>query len=308
MANLPELIREACNANKTVGDVFTNLGIGDVRYVCITNSNAHTWLKDHVDPNMIYHATNALGGTAIQTAIDDSKGGTNTYILVFAGNYALTTAITMAGKSSMHLIGVNGYGMDVGCLGAAALTQGGNYENVIMEAYGELAGFQIINKAGYAAVTMADGKWRANIHNNYFHMTQGTACSIIKCLGSGMSHGNISRNLFQTWVGGSITSAISTATATAVTISKNYICNYSGTMDVGITVSGAQCFLLDNIISDCGGAGVITLGMEVGTAYSTVIGNRIQLPIGTALNGGTANRSFVDNRDAESGGNVCIET
>ena len=282
--------------------------IGEARYVVRANSNAHNLLSPRVSSTLLYVCDGTADDVEINAAISESKGGTNSYVYVFPGAYSLTGAITMSGRSSMHLVGVNGLGMDVGCVGAAALTQTGAYQNVIMEAYGELTGFQIINKAGYAAVTMADGKWRSNIHNNYFHMTQGTACNIIDCAGSGMSYGNISHNRFETWVGGSITSAITCAGATAVTISNNWINNYSGTMDTAInTGAGAQCLIVDNIVGDGSGAGTITVGIAFG-AGTTVVGNRCQLPTGTAFTGGTANRSFVDNRDAYAGGETCIES
>jgi hypothetical protein len=175
-----------------------------------------------------------------------------------------------------------------------------------MEAYGELTGFQIINKAGYPAVTTT--AWRPNIHNNYFHMTQGTACNIIEATGQGMSHGYITRNRFSTWVSGAITSAISVANGTGCTIADNWINNYSGTMDIGINTGiGAQQIIADNVVSDGGASGTITVGIAV-AAGSTVVGNRIQLPTGTGLSGGTADRSFVLNFDAENGGATAIES
>lgn len=302
------------NRNIAVGAAIdplkiAGMDIGEVRYVVRTSSNAHKVLDPRVQGSLLYLCDGTADDVQINQAITDSKGGTNSYVYVFPGAYSLTGAITMAGKSSMHLVGVNGYGMEVGCLGAAALTQTGNYQNVIMEAYGQLTGFQIINKAGYSAVTMADGKWRANIHNNYFHMTQGSACNIIECLGSGMTAGNISHNRFMTWVGGSITSAISCYGATAATITDNWINNYSGTMDVGISCgAGAQMLLKDNIIGDCAGAGTITVGIALGTTGNIPIGNRFQMATGSAFSGGTANRSFVDNRDAQAGGETCIES
>lgn len=254
--------------------------------------------------------TDTGSGAAIQSAIDAAKGGRNDYIYVLPGSYQLTAALTMVGKSSLHLVGVNSGGVEVGTVGASLLQQTGNYACLIMEAYGEVTGFQFINKAGYSAITMADGKWRANVHNNYFHMVQGTACSIIAGAGTGFTHGFICNNRFQTWVGGAITSAILLGTGNSVTIAKNSIVNYSGTMDVAISLGGGvQNLAIENIISDCGGAGTITNGIDAGTPTgNVVIGNRIALPTGTGVSGGTADRTFVDNRDAENGGAVVIET
>jgi hypothetical protein len=288
---------------------IANMDVGEVRYVVRENSNAHKILYPRVKRGLLYVCDGAADQVQINQAISDSKGGTNSFVYCYPGAYSLTGAITLASRSSIHLVGVNGYDMRVGCLGAAALTQTGAYENIIMEAYGQVTGFQIINKAGYSAITMADGKWRANIHNNYFHMTQGTACSIISCAGSGMSHGNISHNRFETWVGGSITSAILCAGSTAATITDNWINNYLGTMDTAIDCgSGAQMMLIDNIIGDNAGAGTITTGIALGSNGNIPVGNRFQMATGTAFTGGSANRSFVDNRDAYAGGATPIET
>ena len=289
--------------------------MGKTFHVCKSGTNAYAYLSalypvDSDGVTRVYAADGTADEVEIQAAIDAAKGGTNAYVFVYPGAYTLAAAITMAGKSSLHLVGVNGGGTDVGCVGAPALTQGGAYAAVIMEAYGELTGFQIINKAGYSAVTMADGKWRANVHNNYFHMTQGTACDIISGAGTGFSHGFICNNRFQTWVSGAITSAITLGAGNSVTISGNSIVNYSGTMDVAISLgSGVQNLAIDNLISDCGGAGTITNGINAGDPTgNVVIGNRIALPTGTGVSGGTANRTFVDNRDAQAGGATPIET
>jgi hypothetical protein len=194
-------------------------------------------------------------------------------------------------------------------MGAAALTQTGNFANLIMSPYSEVTGFQFINKAGYSAITIADGIWRCNIHHNYFHMVQGAAANIIYAAGSGNTAGTISNNRFMTWVGGAITSAINTYGATAEIIEKNYISNMSGTMDCAINCgAAAQMIVKDNVISDCGGAGTITLGVEMGSASNCAIGNRFALPSGSAFNSGTANRTFVDNRDAQAGGATPVET
>jgi hypothetical protein len=249
-------------------------------------------------------------GTGIQAAINACRGGRGDYIIVGTGSYQLTTALTLSGKSSVHLLAVNGLTSGIGTVGAALLQQTGDYQCLILEAYDEVAGFQFINKAGYAAITMADGKWRPSVHNNYFHMVQGTACTIIQGVGTGFTHGFICNNRFQTWVSGAITAAIALATGNSVTIQGNSIVNYSGTMDKAIDLGGGvQNLAVENLISDCGGAGTITLGIDAGTPTgNVVVGNKIALPTGTGLAGGTADRTFVQNYDAENGGATPIET
>jgi len=247
-------------------------------------------------------------GLGIQAAITASYGGRSDYILVMPGSYQLTTALTMVGKSSLHLIGVNGGGVGVGCVGAALLQQTGAYQNLILEAYDEVAGFQFINKSGYSAITMADAKWRANVHHNYFHVVQGAAASIIACAGSGMSHGFICNNRFSTWFSGALTSHILIAGGSSIVISNNLISNSLGTVDTGINVgSSGQTIVMDNVIMDCGGLGTFTAGIQANPT-SCLIGNRFALQSGTAIAGGLPDRSFVDNRDALAGGAVVIET
>jgi hypothetical protein len=288
------------------------IGIGNVYYV-IPSTKAYlaSFLQDYqttYSDSSVAVYTDTGSGDGIAAAITACKGGRNDYIIVGTGNYNLTAALTLAGKSSVHLIGLNGGGYDIGTMGAAALTQTGSFENVIMSPYSELTGFQIINKAAYSAVTIADGIWRANIHNNYFHMTQGSACSIIKASGSGMSYGTIAKNRFQTWVGGTITYAIEINGASSIIIDKNIINNWSGTMSTAIYCNQcAQGVVMDNIISDCSGAGTITVGIDLGNG-NTAIGNRCALPTGSAFSAGTANRTFVDNRDAQAGGQTVVET
>jgi hypothetical protein len=289
-----------------------NLFGGNIYYVVQTSKAFYPYFlqkyqKQYNDGSQAVYG-DAGNGLGIQAAIDACKGGRGDYIIVGTGAYNLTVALTLSGKSSVHLLGVNGLTSEIGTAGAALLQQTGAYQNLILEAYAEVAGFQFINKAGYAAITMADGKWRPSVHNNYFHMVQGTACSIIVGAGTGFTHGFIVKNRFQTWVGGAITSAIVLAAGNSVTVEKNSIVNYSGTMAINLG-AGVQNLAVDNIISDCGGAGTITVGIDAGTPTGNVlIGNRIALPTGSGIVGGTANRTFVDNRDAQAGGATPIET
>ena len=275
--------------------------IGEVRYVCKQGTNSHAMLRSRVHPDMLYVCDGTADQVQINEAIVASKGGTNSYIYVFPGAYSLTEPITMRSRSSMHLLAANGKGFDTGAPGAALLQQTGNYEVVIMEAYGELAGFQIINLDGYSAVTIAANIWRPQIHNNCFHMVAGSAINIIDATGTAAaSYGSISHNRFATWVGGNLTSAINVGTGTGVDIIGNTITQYNGTMDTGIAQAGAQCVVKDNTVSNCGGGGVVTVAVQL-YAYSTAVGNRLSVDAGKALAGGTAANSFVDNMDGATG-------
>jgi hypothetical protein len=293
-----------------------NGGIGKTFHVCKSSSNAYAYLSrlypafDDEGVQRLYVCDGTADDVEIQAAITASSGGTNTYIYFYPGAYTLAAAVTLSGKSSTHLVAVNGGSMEYGAAGAVLLQQGGSAAILALESYAEVTGFQFINKAGYPAITMADAKWRPSVHHNYFHVTQGTACNIIEGAGSGFSHGYIGRNRFQTWVGGNMTSYISITGAVGAVVEKNIIINYSGTVDYGILCgSGVQNVILDNVISDCGGAGTITVGIEVGNPTgNTAFGNRIATLSGRGLDGGTASRSFVSNYDSTSGGSSPIES
>jgi len=247
-------------------------------------------------------------GLGIQAAINACKGGRNDYILVGTGSYTLTVALTLAGKSSVHLIAVNGGGLAVGTMGAAALTQTGNYQNVIMSPYSEVTGFQMINKVGYSAVTVADGIWRPNIHHNYFHMVGGSDINIISAAGSGLSHSRVCNNRFSTWVGGVLNSAIYNAGGNACDISNNIITVNGATvvMDVGIYNGGDQTTTDNNVLQEANSA-VITLGIVIAPTASAA-GNRFMIAAGRCLFGGSANLSYSDNRNGVAGGETCIVT
>ena len=286
----------AIDATKIVGS-----DVGEVRYVCKNATNSHTMLRGRVSNDMLFVCDGTADEVQLNQAITASKGGTNSYIYVFAGAYTLADTVDFTGRSSMHFVAVNGKGYEVGTPGASLLTQGGSAVAVDMEAYGELTGFQIINKAGYAAVTVGANIWRPQIHNNCFHMVAGNAINIIDATGAAAcSYGSISYNRFATWVGGNLTSAINVGTGTGVDIIGNIITQYNGTMDYGIVQAGAQCIVKDNVVSDCGGGGVVTVAVSIYT-YSSAIGNRLSVPAGQGLAGGTAAKSFVDNMDGATG-------
>jgi len=290
--------------------------VGKTFHIAKTGSNAWNYISalyptfDNEGVQRVYACDGTADEVQIQAAIDACKGGTNAYIFVYPGAYTLAAVVTLSGKSSVHLVAVNGGNVEVGTSGAASLQQGGSAAVLALESYAEVTGFQFINKAGYPAITMATGKWRPNVHHNYFHVTQGTACNIIEGAGTGFSHGSISNNRFQTWVGGAMTSYINISGSNSVLVEKNLIINHSGTVDYGILMgSGVQNVALDNVITDCGSAGTITVGIDLGGATgNTAVGNRIATLSGRGVAGGTANRSFVDNRDSTSGGATPIET
>lgn len=250
---------------------------------------------------VVYSDGTRMLQTSVANAITACKGGRNDYIIAGTGAYTLTTLATLSGKSSIHLIGQNGFGRGVGSAGAALLQQTGAFAVVAMEAYCELAGFQIINLTGYSAVTVAANIWRPSIHHNTFHTVAGSAINIVDATGAlACSYGNISQNRFATWVGGNMTSCINVGTATGVDIIENYISHYNGTCDYGITQAGAQCLVKDNVVMNSGSGGVVTVAVNI-HEYSSAVDNRLAVDAGKGLAGGTAANSFVGNKDGATG-------
>jgi len=286
---------------------FGSLGIGNVYFISRTPSSAQNALFTSrysgttFDDGTKMLWPDAADGVQLQAAITASQGGFNNYFIVAPGPYTLTAALTLSGKSNSHLIACNQADYGSGAPGSSLLQQSGSYVALTMEAYCEVSGFQFINKAGYAAVSVPANIWRPAIHHNCFHMVAGTACNIVDATGAAAcSYGSISNNRFATWVGGNLTSAINVGTGTGTVIDGNVISQYNGTMDYGIVQAGAQCIVSNNIVSNCGGGGVVTVAVQIHT-YSSAVGNRLSVDAGKALAGGTAANSFVDNMDGATG-------
>lgn len=286
---------------------FASASVGNQYFIARTTSTTqHTRFSNRYSSTIYGDGTkmfwsDAANGVQLQAAITASLGGYNNYFFTAPGAFTLTTALTLAGKSNSHLIAMNQGDYGASGPGSSLLQQSGSYVALIMEAYCEVKGFQFINKAGYAAIQVSANIWRPTIHHNCFHMVQGTACNIIDASGAAAcSYGHIGFNRFATWVGGNITSAINVGTGTGVDIVGNVITMYNGTMDYGITQAGAQCIVKDNVISNCGGGGVVTVAVNI-HQYSSAIGNRLAVTAGNGLAGGTAAQSFVDNIDGATG-------
>lgn len=302
--------------------VLGNVGFGNIYYVWQTSKTAimadmldkYSGSKYPDGAAILYRDDGS--GDGILAAIAACKGGRSDYVIVGTGNYNLTDDLDLTGKSSVHLIGVNGGGCDVGTLGAAALTQTGNYPCVTMSPYSEVTGFQMINKNGYPAVAVPNNIWRNNIHHNYFHMVGGSAISLIDSSASEANvSGIIAYNKFTTWVGGVLHAAINVGYGTGISVIGNHIIASSTAMvlSYGIINESIGGITADNIVSEAGGNGVVTNGGTITVAIQistsgTAIGNRCAVGTGQGLAGGTVSHTFVDNRDGQAGGATPIET
>jgi hypothetical protein len=250
--------------------------------------------------------------TTIASAISACKGGRNDYVICGTGAYTLTAAVTVAGKSSVHLIGQNGLGQGNGCVEATVLIQSGNYQAVIMETACELTGFGIINKTGYQAVTAAITSYGCNIHHNSFRIVGGAAIDLVSLLLN--SNGSICDNRFYTYTGGVLNSVIYQGEGTGVNVCRNHItASAQAVYTYGIYCDAISGMVADNYISECGGTASGAYGGQITNAikvpyHCCAINNRCAVATGQGLNGGTTNITFVDNRDGQAGGAAAITT
>lgn len=237
-------------------------------------------------------------GLGIQAAINACKGGRNDYILVGTGAYNLTVALTLAGKSSVHLIAVNG-----GSGMSTVLNQTGDFPAVQIEMYDEAAGFDIQNHAGYPAIYGPTTAGGVIIRDNTFAVSNAAGPIHIVDLTTGLAgnRATVKDNRFYTW-GGALTlaSCIGIGTSTGCDVLRNRISLHSGTITAGISNLSAQGITADNIVSSCGGGSTFTKAIVI-VSTGCAIGNRCAVGTTLTLSGGTPDVSYVDNMDGSTG-------
>lgn len=297
------------------GGLISGIGmaVGNAYYVIPTNKAYYTDFMTNQrvysdGSSMIY--PDPLDCTGILAAIVACKGSRNDYIFVMPGAYTQAVAISLVGKSGVHLIAVNGQGRDVGATDSVSVTylnHTGAYENFILSANSELAGFLISNATGYSAITVPASILATNIHHNHFAMVQGAAINIIDCTASvSNKRGRIHHNRFYTEVAGNLTAAINCAGGYAQDVCDNEISfANTGTIDYGIFNDSTGGITARNIVSE--GNATVTNAIAI-NANGCAIDNRCAVVAGRGLAGGTASRSFVNNRDGAGGGATPIET
>ena len=310
-----------CAKNLTVNGALIGGGpsdVGNVYYVILSSkafySDFYNSRQGNYSDGSAIVYPDAGTGDGILAAIAACKGGRNDYVIVGTGTYTMTAAIDLVGKSSLHLIAANGGGMPVGSPGAVIIHQNGNYSAVKMNAFCELAGFQIENMTGYNAIEVPTNLAWVNIHHNLIKWQTSAGVDAIFGASNGGSYGSVHHNKIVQWsgTGGRAGIYFGNAATVCMTISDNEIIAYGGsTFDYGILYTGAGGMVRDNYISESGGSaaggGTVTVGIEVGV-NTAAISNRVAVAAGQGLAGGTANRTFVDNKDALNGGAVEIVT
>lgn len=299
--------------------VFGNLGIGNVYSVCeAANSVVYADLVLRYGGQIYDNDGSALLHTTIQSALDAAVECRNDYIVVWPkhADIDITAALTMS-KKAVHLICPAGMGYDMGANNALRIEQTTDSLAVIAvsDAAVEIAGFYFKPdpSTSGAIITLAATSYAPNIHHNYFTLKGSVANGAgIMGSGDGGAWGQIIRNKFEgqvsasTW--GSIVYIAAQATGAEVSYNQFSIGN-DATATLCINNGAVIGNTNFNIFGTCGGSGVATNGGQIGHAISihasgNAIGNLGAVGDGEMVTGGTANHSYCENYDGNSGGSL----
>jgi len=293
-----------------------SMGAGHVYYVMqSTNSNYTEFASTHT------HKYNDDGSdllhTTITSALSATVSGRNDYVIVMpdSSDYDEGATLTM-NKNNVHLICPAGLGSSYGASTRAATIDPNTSANAItITGRGcEVAGFWIRGYAEKYCVSVGgNGCW---IHNNHCAITNtsttGSAAGGIDVT-SGGAEARIERNYIFSNAGNNATIAFGiqiSASASRSQVVGNYIAVFNGnTMSNGIKMNdGCAMYVCDgNILCEttAGGgvtAGTLSIGIyggDSGLVTRNLIGIATEA---NAVNGGTADQTYVINYEASSGG------
>ena len=297
-------------------------GLGNVYYVAQTTRYQYT-SDFYQSKKGIYPDGSQRLHNTLQAALTATSSDRNDYVIVFPDylGYSITSTLSWAYKQHVTLICPSAMaGFDVGCDRGGVITMATTDTPVITLTghHAQVAGLTIVNAASDAA-TSASGisaaascAFYSRIHHNHFEMyTDGATNSpILGNATSGLAYSRIWNNKFHNYSGSGDTIAAViniAANATAVDVVGNELHTNANTWTVGIANYSVQGMTKDNVV--CAGVGAtVSAAIGANAAETAIIGNRLQVATGEGLTGGTADNTFVDNKDAENGGAVEIET
>jgi hypothetical protein len=309
---------EAMLSDLKGGMAALGLGVGNVYYVIkTTETHYNTFVEEHeceyADGSSSIHNT-------IQSALDACVANRNDYVIVMPSeaDYDLTVTLTLS-KRSVHLICPAGMGMSNGASGSCRIHQTGAYPVMVVSANGvEIAGFYLKNYYSKGGIILTDTCWSSHIHHNYFAMYLDTATNepmlgpyLANTTGSAGAWATYEHNFFQSQAGGSATIAAIihfNAQATGVRVIHNdiQIGDTNNTATVGIDNLSVKGIVSDNnfyAAQTSTGAGVFTKCVRI-DASGCAYGNRANVVDGAIVNGGTDEKSFVNNQNSVAGGTV----
>ena len=307
------------NVDKIVGPgALLSMGVGNIYYVCET---ANTPVYEHMAlryDGLLYDDGSDVLHTSIASALSATVECRNDYVVVQPkdADIDITAALVMD-KKNVHLVCPAGLGYDMGANNSLRIEQTTDSLAVIAvsDAAVEIAGFYFKPdpSTSGAIITLAATSYAPNIHHNYFTLKISVANGAgIMGSGDGGAWGQIVRNKFECQVSaqtyGSIVYIGASATGAEVSYNQFSIGNDStATLCINNgAVIGNTNF---NVFGTCGGSGVATNGGQIGHAISinpsgNAIGNLGAVGDGEMVTGGTANHSYCENYDGNSGGSL----
>jgi len=256
--------------------------------------------------------------TTIQSALDATVECRNDYVILQPKNidYDIAAALTMS-KKTVHLICPAGLGYDMGSNNSCRIEMITDSLNVIQVSDSgiEIAGIYLKPdlSASASIITLAANSYGLNIHHNYFTLKASVAAGAgILASGTGGAWGQIVRNKFESQHSsatyGTVVQIPSTATGAEVSYNHFSIGNTSCVATLVIQNGAVLGNTNFNVFSTCGGNAVAS-GGEIGhcisiAATGNAIGNMGAVGDGEVVTGGTANHSFCENYDGNSGGSL----
>ena len=292
------------------GGAYAVMGIGNVyRVIKTTEAYYAQFLQDY---QRGYSDGSEAVHTTIQSALDATVEGRNDYVVVQPSDtdYDLTAALTMS-KKCVHLVCTGGFGYGMGATNACRLHQTTDGQAVIAvsDSAVEIAGFYMKNYQNHSAITIANGSYGLNIHNNTIVMncTSTTSDPMVAGTGDGGGWGSIERNWIISQSGDDYTIAsIITigAGATGARVCDNEITIGDGaTATVGISNAAIKGMTRGNTFGGAGADCTWTHCVAV-NGDGNAIGNRGVVADHVLVTGGTNDKSFSDNMNGVNGGLV----
>jgi len=256
---------------------------------------------------------------AIQAALDACVAGRDDYVFVLpsTNDYDLETKLTMS-KRSVHLIGMNYLNdkQETGSNSATKLHMIADDDAILLTGGNcEIAGFYFKNYNNQGTIVVTGGIADcAHIHHNHFNMNAVTTNGVaqVDFSGASSSFACIERNTFATNVSdltfASLISVSSSCTWGKV-LKNNFMIGDGCTVTCVIQNLSYKGQTNDNDIfcASGGGGATSTITNAITIGGGVAAGNRMSIAGTTTqdLVGGSAT-SFVDNRDAGSGGSLAF--
>lgn len=314
MSNFPDMVTEY--GGVPIGGLAL-MGAGNVYFVVQSGHTAYSYFKDRFEGRRYQNDNSALLHNTITTALTATVSGRNDYVIVMpdSNDYDEGATLTM-NKDYVHLICPAGLGSTYGAsTRAATIDPNAAAHAITITGRGcEVAGFWIRGYAEkYCVQVSGNGCW---IHHNHCAITNtsttGSAAGGIDVTSSGYE-ARVESNYIFSNAGNDATIAFGiqiSASASRSQVLGNYIAVFNGnTMSNGIKMNdGCAMYVCDNNVlceSTAGGgvtAGTLSIGIyggDSGLVTRNLIGIATE---NNAVNGGTADQTYVINYEASGGG------